>query len=80
MKCRSRYRLYTSWKDGYYKLGKPRWKRYDNSFVWYGLEVFYQNEEAKRLEFTGKVKRYEDVGNLLRKFEQTRAWYLIEKE
>lgn len=64
--------LYTSWKDGYYKFRQASLEEIMTTLsVWYGLEVFYQNEEAKRLEFTGKVKRYEDVGNLLRKFEQT---------
>ena len=64
--------LFTSWKDGYYKFRQASLEEIMTTLsVWYGLEVFYQNEEAKRLEFTGKVKRYEDVGNLLRKFEQT---------
>ena len=64
--------LYTSWKDGYYKFRQASLEEIMTTLsVWYGLEVFYQNEVAKRLEFTGKVKRYEYVGNLLRKFEQT---------
>ena len=64
--------LYTSWKDGYYKFRQATLGEIMTTLsVWYGLNVFYQNEEAKRLEFTGKVKRYEDVRSLLRKFEQT---------
>lgn len=64
--------LYTSWKDGYYKFRQASLEEIMETLsVWYGLHVFYQNDEAKHLEFTGKVKRYEDVGNLLRQFEQT---------
>lgn len=67
-----RYRVIYFEEDGYYKFRQASLEEIMTTLsVWYGLEVFYQNEEAKRLEFTGKVKRYEDVGNLLRKFEQT---------
>ena len=64
--------LYTSWKDGYYKFRQAALEEIMTTLsVWYGLNVFYQNEDAKHIEFTGKVKRYEDVRNLLNKFEQT---------
>lgn len=64
--------LYTSWKDGYYKFRQASLKEIMTTLaVWYDLDVFFQNEDAKYLEFTGKVKRYEDVGNLFRQFERT---------
>ena len=64
--------LYTSWKDGYYKFRQATLKEIMTTLsLWYGLNVFYQNESAKHVEFTGKVKRYEDIRTLLDKFEQT---------
>ena len=64
--------LYTSWKDGYYKFRQATLEEIMTTLsLWYGLNVFYQNESAKHVEFTGKVKRYEDIRTLLDKFEQT---------
>lgn len=63
---------YTSWKDGYYKFRQVTLEEIMTTLsIWYGLNVFYQNESAKHVEFTGKVKRYEDIRTLLDKFEQT---------
>ena len=37
--------LYTSWKDGYYKFRQASLEEIMTTLsVWYGLEVFYQNE------------------------------------
>ena len=63
---------YVSWKDGYYKFRQTTLEEIMETLsVWYGLNVFYVNESAKQVEFTGKVKRYEDARMLLDKFEQT---------
>lgn len=63
---------YTSWKDGYYKFRQTTLEEIMTTLsIWYGLNVFYLNESVKRIEFTGKVKRYEDTRVLLDKFEQT---------
>ncbi len=63
---------YTSWKDGYYKFRQTTLEEIMTTLsIWYEVNVFYQNESAKQVEFTGKVKRYEDIRVLLDKFEQT---------
>lgn len=64
--------MYTSWKDGYYKFRQTTLEEIMTTLsLWYGINVFYVNEKVKQLEFTGRLKRYEDIGNLFRQFEQT---------
>lgn len=36
---------------------------------WYGVEIFYQNEKAKDVLFSGDVKRYEVIDTLLKAME-----------
>ena len=61
---------YVSWKDGYYKFRQTTLEEIMETLsVWYGLNVFYVNESAKQVEFTGKVRRYEDARMLLDKFD-----------
>ena len=38
---------------------------------WYNLNVFFQNPELKKMEFGGRLKRYEDISYLLEKMEET---------
>ena len=73
--------LYTSWKSGYYKFEKMSLQEIMSTLaLWYDLNIFYQNPEAKEILFTGRLKRYEDVENLLKKFEQTNEVEFIIKE
>lgn len=63
---------YTSWKDGYYSFdGMMLEEVMDMLGKWYGLKVIYRDEEVKRYEFSGRLKRYEDYKYLLEKFEET---------
>lgn len=32
---------------------------------WYGVTVFYKNEELKNLHFTGDLERYENINDFL---------------
>lgn len=65
--------LYTCWKDGYYYFEACRLEDIMQTLSrWYGIQVFFQNSDLKSVEFTGHLKRYEDVDHLFRKFEQTR--------
>ena len=32
---------------------------------WYDIQVFYQNQGVAQLRFSGRLKRYEDITNLL---------------
>ena len=64
-------KLYTSWKDGYYKFEQMTLEEIMETLsLWYDLNVFYVNAEVKSLEFTGRLRRYDRVEGLLRKFEQ----------
>lgn len=62
--------VYTAWRDGQFVFQ-------DESLVsiltklsrWYKMEVFYQNEEVKHLVFSGSVRKYETINNLLKALE-----------
>ena len=63
---------YISWKDGYYYFKRETLGRImDRLSRWYNLNVFYQNEELKSIEFGGRLKRYEDITYLLERMEET---------
>lgn len=65
--------LYSSWKNGYYKFEEmPLEEIMSTLALWYNLEIFYQIPDKKMIMFTGQLKRYDDVTQLLRKFEETR--------
>lgn len=34
--------------------------------LWYDVDIFYTNEQLKNLHFTGHVKRYEKIDNILK--------------
>lgn len=64
--------MYTSWKDGYYYFKRETLDNImDVLSRWYDLNIFYQNPDLKRLEFGGRLKRYEDIDYLLQKMEET---------
>lgn len=63
---------YVSWKDGYYCFdGMALEEVMEMLSVWYGFEVEYVDAEVRRYLLTGRLKRYEDYGYLLRKFNET---------
>ena len=64
--------VYTSWKDGYYYFKRePLENIMEVLSRWYDLNVFYQNQDLKRMVFGGRLKRYDDIGYLLKKMEET---------
>lgn len=72
--------LYTAWKDGLF------WFR-DLSLEdilkivgrWYDLEIFYVNPEVKDVRYSGKMKMYSAVEDILRKFEKSDEVYFTLK-
>ena len=65
-------KLYTAWKDGYYKFDQMTLEDIMETLaLWYDLNVFYQNPGVKSLEFTGRLRRYDEVVSLFEKLEQT---------
>lgn len=66
--------LYTSWKDGYYQFDKARLEEIMSTLsLWYDLQIDYPNQTVKNLRFTGRLKRYDDAWELLKKIEETGA-------
>ena len=64
--------LYTSWKDGYYVFYKETLENIMERLVhWYGVEVSYQNEELRKIEFVGRLHRYERIDYLLKRMADT---------
>ena len=64
--------LYTSWKDGYYYFKQESLEKImDVLAKWYNLNIFFQNSELKKMEFGGRLRRYEDINYLLEKMEET---------
>lgn len=58
--------LYTSWKDGYYAFDKQPLQEIMNTLArWYDIQVFFGDQEVAILRFSGRLKRYENISNLL---------------
>ncbi len=63
---------YSSWKDGYYWFNEMSLVEVMEILSkWYDLDVRYLDDEVKKYEFSGRLKRYDDVTYLLDKFEET---------
>ncbi|MCY1633439.1 FecR family protein [Marinifilum sp. D737] len=64
--------LYTSWKDGKFVFEQSSLYDIMNKVSrWYDVKVFYQNNEAGDINFTGTLKRYESLDRLLGMIEKT---------
>ena len=64
--------LYTSWRSGYYTFTQISLEEiFTTLSLWYDVKVTYQHEQLKKLRFTGKLKRFEEIQNLLNKFQHT---------
>ena len=58
--------LYTAWKEGRFVFRSTRMEDLLNTLArWYDLTVFYQNEKAKDIRFTGDMTRMGDFRQLL---------------
>lgn len=72
--------MYTCWKDGYYYFDAcPLSDIMQSLSRWYDIQVFFIDQSLKDIEFTGRLRRYEEVDGLFRKFEQTRNICFIRK-
>ena len=59
--------LYTDWKNGIFRFKNQRLEDILTILSnWYDVDIFYTNEQLKELHFTGHVKRYEKIDNILR--------------
>ena len=59
-------RQYVLWKDGYFTFENESLEQILNTLsLWYDVDVFFQSESAKQLVFTGYMKRYNDISEIL---------------
>ena len=58
--------LYTLWRKGIFVFERETLENIMNTLsLWYDMEVFFQSESAKQLHFSGHIKRYEQIEDIL---------------
>lgn len=63
--------LYTSWRMGLFVFQKQKLEDILNTISrWYDVEFFFENNDVRNIEFTGRLKRYESARNLLKILEE----------
>ena len=61
---------YVAWKDGFFVFDDETLEEIMGELArWYDAEVFFVSEEAKALRFTGHLRRYDEIGVILRAIE-----------
>ena len=66
--------IYTSWKDGNFFFENETLENImDRLGLWYNINVFYQNDEVRRLRFSGDLEKYEDFSEVLRMLEKVQS-------
>ncbi len=66
-------KAFISWKDGwFYFKDKPLEAIMLDLSRWYDVSVQYEDQEAKKLPFTGEIRRYENLEDVLNLLEKTR--------
>lgn len=65
-------RTYIAWKDGDFVFDNECLEDIMSRIQrWYDVKVYYENDEAKRIHFTGDIKRYSNISDLLYFIEAT---------
>lgn len=73
-------RQFTSWKEGYYDFEDMPLDELMRIFVrWYNVQIEFASPELKSIQFSGRLKRYEDVKSLFNMLEYTRDVKFIVK-
>ena len=63
---------YIAWKDGDFVFNNETLESIMEKLSrWYNVEVFFANDEARHIRFSGDMKRYSEVSTLLYFFEET---------
>jgi ferric-dicitrate binding protein FerR (iron transport regulator) len=63
---------FTSWKDGrFYFRNMPVEEITQILGRWYNVEFKFKNKDAKKLTFTGNLKRYENIQSILNQLGKT---------
>lgn len=64
--------LYTAWHKGQYIFEEETIENILHKLSrWYDINVFFVNEDAKRIIFSGNVRKYDTIQQLLRAIERT---------
>lgn len=62
--------LYTAWKDGLFVFEGESLESITNKLsLWYGVNFFFYNKEAKNYKLSGHMKRYEEFTDILKLIE-----------
>ena len=63
---------YIAWTRGDFVFDNQRLEDIMQTLsLWYDMEVFYQNTSLKDLHFTGYVKRYQEIDQILKALSQS---------
>lgn len=64
--------MFTAWKDGRFVFKEQSLEHIMNTMArWYDINVFFVNEEAREVSFSGNLKRYDDFSQLINMLEMT---------
>ena len=73
LKSRVDVSYYTAWKDGRFAFRKERLEDIMIKLSkWYDVEVVFKGEGLKNKTFTGNIKRYENLNQILKLMEENR--------
>lgn len=65
-------RQYTAWKDGLFLFeDEPLEKIMEKLALWYDVHIFYANDNAREICFTGYLKRYGQIDMILKAIQST---------
>lgn len=63
---------FTAWKDGIFYFKDIALEEILRIVArWYDLEIFYMNQEVRKIVYSGKLPMYSSVEDILRKFEMS---------
>lgn len=58
---------YVAWKDGFFVFEDESLEQIMNTLsLWYDVDVFYVNPQLQGLHFTGHMRRYDQIDNILK--------------
>jgi ferric-dicitrate binding protein FerR (iron transport regulator) len=64
--------IYTSWKEGKFVFNNETLGEIMRKLQrWYVFDIKYRDEETKKIHFSGTVKRYDNISNIIDMIEMT---------
>ena len=65
-------RLYTSWIDGKFMFNNTELEEIAKQISrWYDVQIFFSNENVKKVRFTGAIMKFKPLEDLIRMIEKT---------